>query len=130
MIQFKILSGKKAGALWAARHFPVHIGRSPTADLHLEENGIWDEHLQIDLVPSEGFVLQTQPNALATINGQPADRAILRNGDAIEIGSLKIQFWLSEAVQRGLLFREALIWATLVAVSLAEIVLIYWLLRS
>jgi hypothetical protein len=96
----------------------------------LEENGIWDEHLQIDLVPNEGFVLQTQPNALATINGQPADRAILRNGDAIEIGSLKIQFWLSEGVQRGLLFREVLLWTTLVAVSLAEIVLIYWLLRS
>jgi predicted component of type VI protein secretion system len=129
MIQFKILSGKKAGTLWAARHFPFQIGRSTAADLQLEEDGVWDEHLQIELVPHEGFLLQTSPNALATINGQPANRAILRNGDAIEIGSLKIQFWLSEARQRNLLIRESLVWSTLVGVSFAEIFLIYWLLQ-
>ena len=130
MIQFKILSGKKAGTLWAARHFPVRIGRGPAADLQLEEEGIWDEHLKIELIPNEGFVLQTQSHALATVNGQPVERAVLRNGDAIEIGSLKIQFWLSQAAQRGLRLRETLAWSALVGVSLVEIFLIYWLLRS
>jgi pSer/pThr/pTyr-binding forkhead associated (FHA) protein len=129
MIQFKILSGKKAGTLWAARHFPVRIGRSADSDLPLEENGVWDDHLKINLVPAEGLILEAQPSALASVNGQPAQRAVLRNGDVIEIGSVKIQFWLNEARQRGLKFREALIWALVALVSFGEVGVIYWLLQ-
>ena len=77
----------------------------------------------------QGIVLTAQPNALATVNGQPVQRAVLRNGDAIEIGSLKLQFWLSETRQRGLRFREGLTWAGIAAISLGQVGLIYWLLR-
>src|SRR5579871_6725983 len=100
MVQIKILSGKKAGSLWDARRFPVRIGRSANSDLQLEEPGVWDDHLILSLDPGEGFVLDTQPNALASINGHPAPRAILRNGDTIEIGSAKLQFWMSKPRQR------------------------------
>jgi pSer/pThr/pTyr-binding forkhead associated (FHA) protein len=129
MIQFKILSGKKAGTLWAARHFPIRIGRSPASDLQLEESGVWDHHLQISLAPSEGFVLEAQPNALVTVNGQSAQHTPLRNGDTIEIGLLKIQFWLSEARQRNLRARESFVWVAIGAVTAGEIGLIYWLLQ-
>ena len=89
MVQLKVLSGKKAGTAWVARRFPVRIGRSAAADLQLEEDGVWDQHLQLDFDPAEGIVLSAQPNALATVNGQPVQQTVLRNGDAIEIGSLK-----------------------------------------
>jgi len=129
MFQLKVLSGKKAGTVWVARRFPVRIGRAAAADLQLEESGVWDQHLKLDLSPEEGIVMSAQPNALATVNGQPAHRVVLRNGDAIDVGSLRMQFWLSEARQAGLSFREGLTWAGIAVVSLGQVGLVYWLLH-
>jgi len=129
MVQLKILSGKKAGTAWVARRFPVRIGRSASADLRLEEDGVWDEHLQLDLDAAQGFVLNACPPALTAVNGQPVQRTLLRNGDAIDLGSLKLQFWLCETRQSGLRFRERLVWGGIAAVCLAQLGLIYWLLR-
>jgi predicted component of type VI protein secretion system len=130
MVQIKILSGKKAGSSWDARRFPVRIGRSANSDLQLEEAGVWEEHLTLSLDPGEGFVLQTQPNALASVNGHPAPRLALRNGDTIEIGSVKLRFWMSEPQQRGQTLREAFVWTLISAICLGQIALVYWLLRS
>ena len=129
MFQLKVLSGKKAGTVWVARRFPVRIGRAAAADLQLEESGVWDQHLKLDLSPEEGIVMSAQPNALAPVNGQPAHRVVLRNGDAIDVGSLRMQFWLSEARQAGLSFREGLTWAGIAVVSLGQVGLVYWLLH-
>lgn len=129
MIQFKILSGKKAGTAWVARRFPVSVGRSGTAQLRVEEDGVWDQHLQLDLDPARGFVLSAEPNALAAVNGQPVDQAVLRNGDVIDVGSLKMQFWLSATRQAGLHFREGLTWVGIAVISLGQVGLIYWMLR-
>jgi pSer/pThr/pTyr-binding forkhead associated (FHA) protein len=129
MVQLKVLSGKKAGTTWVARRFPVRIGRSSTADLQLEESGVWDQHLQLDFDLEEGIVLSAQPDALATVNDQPVRQAVLRNGDVIDIGSLRMQFWLSETHQAGLRVREGLTWAGIAAISLGQIGLIHWLLR-
>ncbi|SPE59557.1 FHA domain containing protein (fragment) [Verrucomicrobia bacterium] len=84
----------------------------------------------MDLKPADGFVLSVHPNALATLNGQPVQQNRLHNGDAIEVGALKLQFWLSEASQGGLRFREWLTWAGIAAVSLGQVGLVYWLLQS
>ena len=129
MLQLSILSGKTAGTVWVARRFPVRIGRAAGCDLSLEGNGVWDEHLRVRFEPARGFVLETTPNALATINGQPLQRTVLRNGDLIEIGSVKMQFCLSETRQTGLRLREALTWAAIAGISLGQIGLIYWLLK-
>jgi hypothetical protein len=129
MVQLKILSGKKAGAVWVARRFPVHVGRSAAAELQLEEDGVWDDHFQISFDPAAGFRLATRPDAPVTLNGQPAQTALLRNGDLLEIGSLKLQFWLAESRQRGLLVREAFLWTLVTAVFLGQIALIYWLIQ-
>jgi pSer/pThr/pTyr-binding forkhead associated (FHA) protein len=130
MVQFKILSGKKAGSSWETRRFPVRIGRSAGCDLQVEEAGVWDDHLKVSLDSGEGFVAETHANALASLNGQPIQRAALRNGDTLEIGSVKLQFWLSEARQRGQGFRETFVWSVISLVCLAQIGLIYWLLTS
>jgi hypothetical protein len=129
MIQLKILSGKMAGTTFVARHFPVRIGRAAGADLQLAEPGVWDEHFQITLAGPEGFRFQTQPNALATINGEAAQQSTLGNGDLIEIGALKLQFSISEAPQRGLKLRETLVWAVIVAVTVTQLGIIYWLIQ-
>jgi pSer/pThr/pTyr-binding forkhead associated (FHA) protein len=74
-------------------------------------------------------MLATAPNALTTVNGEPVQTAILRNGDIITLGSAKLQFWLAAARQRGLRLREAFVWALLAAVTAAQFALIYWLIR-
>jgi pSer/pThr/pTyr-binding forkhead associated (FHA) protein len=128
MFQFKILSGKKAGATCVARRFPVLVGRSAQCDVRFEEPGVWDKHFQVTLNPAAGFVLETQPDALVTANGQPVQRTALRNGDTIEIGELKVQFWVGEAQQRGLRASECIVWTTVAAVLVGQVALVYWLL--
>jgi len=129
MVLLKLLTGQKAGVTYTARRFPVRIGRGARASLRVEEDGVWDEHLELNLAPAEGFVLCVQSNALAAVNGQPLARTVLRNGDSIEIGSLKMEFWLADTLQAGLRFREGLTWLAIGAVSLGQVGLVYWLLR-
>jgi predicted component of type VI protein secretion system len=129
MVRFKIVSGKMAGTEKVARHFPFQIGRAASADLRLEDDGVWDRHLELTFVSAEGFVLTAHPDAIAAIDGQRFQRAVLRNGDAIEIGALKIRFWLSDTRQAGLRFWESLTWIACALVLAAELALIYGLIR-
>ena len=130
MIQLNILSGKKAGTQTVARHFPFRIGRAAGSNLQLDDDGVWNQHLVLEFQKQEGFKLATTPNALATVNNEPVQSKILRNGDTITIGSVKIQFWLATARQRGLRLREGFVWALLVSVTLGQFALIYWLIRQ
>jgi hypothetical protein len=93
----------------------------------LEESGVWDEHLEVAFDPAQGFLLNSRPNALVTVNRETVQTTRLRNGDSIEIGSVQIRFWLAETRQRGLRFREWFVWTIVVALSLGEVGLIYWL---
>jgi len=129
MIQLNILSGKKAGAQPVARRFPFHIGRAAGNDLQLEDDGVWDQHFALEFQKQEGFKLATAANALATVNSQPIQNIILRNGDTIIIGSVKLQFWLAAARQRGLRHREGFVWALLIFVTISQFALLYWLIR-
>lgn len=115
----------------AARHFPVRIGRAAADDLHIEDNGVWDSHLQIDFIPRTGFILNPRPEAITGINGQRVQAATpLRNGDLIQAGSAEIQFWLGEVSQRSSRFRESLIWATIAIISLGQIAIVYWMMND
>src|SRR5260221_14245683 len=129
MIQLHIISGKKAGEQTAGRHFPFRIGRADQNDLQLEDDGIWDEHLTLEFQKQEGIKITTSANALATVNGEPVQSKILRNGDIITVGSARLQFWLAAARQRGLRVRELFFWALIVAITAAQLALLYWLAR-
>jgi pSer/pThr/pTyr-binding forkhead associated (FHA) protein len=128
MVQLAILSGKQAGSRVVARRFPFCIGRDVEADLRVEEAGVWDRHVELDLRMPDGFVLNVPSEAGATVNGASAKSAVLHGGDLIEIGALKIQFWLSETRQRELRLREALTWFSIAALCAGQLVLIYYLL--
>jgi Inner membrane component of T3SS, cytoplasmic domain len=125
MVQLNILAGKKAGGQTAACHFPFTIGRAAGNNLQLDDDGVWDQHLTLNLQKPEGFTLALAPNALASVNNQPLQTTRLRNGDIIALGSVKLQFWLAATCQRGLLLRELFIWALIIAITAAQFVLIY-----
>ena len=128
MVQLTILTGNQAGAHWVAHRFPVQVGRAPNADLCVQEDGVWENHLQIHMRSPEGFLLAAQPQAFVAVNGQAIKEAILRNGDLIEFGALRIRFGLAPTRRRGLRLRESLVWFTLAALCGGQIALIYWLL--
>ena len=96
--------------------------------MQLEDDGVWDRHLALEL-QNGGFNLAVAPGALAAVNGAPFQNQMLRNGDTITLGSAKLQFWLAAARQRGLRWREIFVWALIVAVTAAQFALIYWLIR-
>ena len=129
MVQLLLLSGKQAGTPWVARRFPVRIGRSPSSDLQLEEPGVWDDHLELNLDPAQGVMLTARPESPVTVNRQAVQAARLRNGDSIEVGSVRLQFWLAETRQRGLRIREWFVWSLVAAISFGEVALVYWLLK-
>jgi len=126
MIQLKVLTGKKAGSTIVARRFPFQIGRGAGANLRLEDAGVWDRHLELSLTP-EGFFLQLETKATAMINGDVIRHQRLRNGDLIELGAVKMQFWLSETRQSSLRLREILSWLALGFLALSEVYLAYYL---
>ena len=129
MVQFKILSGKSAGTEWVTRRFPVRVGRAADSNLRLEDAGVWEQHFEVFLERNKGFMLAIRPNALLAVNGEPVERTVLRNGDIIELGAVKLRFWLSPSRQRGFRIREWLIWFGIAAISLVQVWLVYWLLR-
>jgi pSer/pThr/pTyr-binding forkhead associated (FHA) protein len=127
MVQFDILTGKKAGTEWVARRFPFHVGRAAPAGLTLDDDGVWERHVRIDLRPAEGVVSEAAPEALMSVNGQRVEKVVLRNGDILELGSVKLRFGLGPTRQRGLRFREAMTWIALASLCLGQVALIYWL---
>jgi len=129
MVQLRILSGSMAGDIQVVRRFPFDIGRAADNDLCLDAAGIWDHHFMLEFKKNEGFTLQTFETAFAAINDQPQTSARLRNGDIISFGSVKIQFWLAPARQRGLRLREFSVWLLIAAVTAFQFILIYWLLK-
>jgi hypothetical protein len=129
VVQFKVLSGKLAGHECVARRFPFQIGRSPASGLRLDDPGVWDQHLIVDLGGGRDFQFQAQGGANALVNGQVLEQGLLLNGDSIQIGAVELRFGFSATRQKNLLGRELLVWFGLAAVSFGQIALIYWLLR-
>lgn len=128
MVQLTLLNGKQAGTSWSVRLFPFQIGRATSCHVCCDEDGVWPEHLQISLQPSEGFFAAAPPDVIASVNGAIIQETRLRNGDIIGLGALKILFGLAPTRQRSLRWREALTWLALAALCLGQVGLIYWLL--
>lgn len=128
MVQLQLLSGHRSGVVFRSARFPIRAGREPGLDLPLDEPGIWQRHFLIDW-RAEGLILEAEPQALLHLNDTPVQRALLRNGDIITLGALKIRFSLSPVRQSSLAWREWLTWIALGALCLGQVALVYWLIR-
>ena len=126
MIQLIILNGRKAGTRIVSGCFPFSIGRASACSLVLDDAGVWDRHLDIQCLDDE-FSLAVGPDAVASLNGEPLQTGRVRDGDVIELGSVKVRFGFSPMRQTGLHFREALTWLALTAVCLGQVAIIYLL---
>ncbi len=126
--QLHITAGKMAGQYYPANTFPLTIGRGKDCDLQMTDSGIWEQHLEIDVDRGYRLLVHCNPEATAMINGEPLiETQNLRNGDQIEIGAGKVQFWLGNVRQKNLHNHETIMWVLLGILTLAEITLILWL---
>ena len=124
MVRLHILSGSMAGVHWTARHLPVRVGRAGDNDLALADPGVWERHLTIAADSAGAIGLQAEGEALVTLNHQSVRSQELRAGDEIEIGAVRLRFWLASPARRRLGWRETIVWALLAGVMAVEI----WLL--
>lgn len=130
MLQLDILSGKQAGSRIVARRFPFTVGRSGKDTVQLEDAGVWEEHLTIDLDrPAKAFKVQCRDHASLVVDGEPQRETLLRNGSLIEIGGVKIRFGMTAPRQRTLVFREAAVWIAFVLLWIFQFAAIWWLDR-
>lgn len=96
--------------------------------MQLTEEGVWEQHGEIDVNIDQQFILRRHPAAGVMINGEPAGEIMtLCNGDEIELGTAKLQFWLGGVRQKNLAVREAAAWVLLGTITLAEVILLLWL---
>jgi hypothetical protein len=93
----------------------------------LDDPGVWPRHFQIDW-QREGLILEVEPDALLSLNDSPVRRAVLRNGDVLTLGAVRIRFSLSPVRPSSLAAREGLTWIALGALCLGQVALIYALL--
>ena len=129
MIQFRVVSGAKTGNQFVCDEFPVTMGRAADSGVLLQDAGVWDRHAELNLSNECDFHFRVFPDAIASVNGSPTGEAIIRNGDMLELGAARVQFWFSETRQGSLRIREALTWAGLVILSAAQVALIWSLLQ-
>ena len=99
--------------------FPVVVGRAPDAGVRVEGPGIWDRHLTLDLARGEGLVATAGEGALASIDGQPLARRLLRNGDEVRVGDATVRL-LMAAPER----RSQVLWGFLAGLLVAAALLI------
>lgn len=129
MVLLEVLSGPTTKKAFAASKFPFLIGRSPRADFRLEVEGVWPEHARVEFDRSEGFSVAAAPDALLIVNGTQVQRARLRKGDVLEIGSVKLRFEFAPVRQRALRLRELSCWLLIAVLFLAQMSVMYWLAR-
>jgi len=126
VIELHVLNGPKAGARIIARRLPFFVGRAPSDHLVLEDDGVWERHLTLRC-QGESLLLTAGPEAFVALNGEQVREAALKNGDLLDVGSVKLRFGLSPTRQHPLWLRESLTWAALALLSLGQIALIYFL---
>ena len=118
LAQLAIHTGKRTRQSVALNQFPVLIGRSGDCHLRLEDMGVWDRHAQIDLDRPAGFVLRPASEASTMVNGEPlGESRRLRNGDLIDVGMVRLQFWLGPVRQKRLAVREVIFWLLIMSTS-------------
>lgn len=124
MLQFKAIAGNRDVTMWEVNTFPVNIGRAAGCEVRLEAPGVWDRHAAVGFDVEEGFILNGQEGAPTRVNGETVQQHRLRNGDIIEIGSVKLQCWLAEVKRRNQAWREKLVWIALALLTALQLVLI------
>jgi pSer/pThr/pTyr-binding forkhead associated (FHA) protein len=68
------------------------VGRDPASDIFLNDITVSREHAVLDVHPAEVIVSDAGSLNGTYVNGVSVDRAVLRNGDQLQIGRFQMVF--------------------------------------
>ncbi len=121
MVLLHHLTGPLAGQETRVPRFPFQIGRTASCDLRLEAPGVWDQHAVLERSPERRFQLRVHPPASLRVNDAEVPQPVtLRQGDLLQLGDVRLQFWLAPVQQPDLRLREALTWTALVLLAVLQ----------
>jgi pSer/pThr/pTyr-binding forkhead associated (FHA) protein len=78
--------------LVALDHDVLHVGRSPSADIVLDDATVSRRHAVFARQDGETVLLDDRSRHGVLVNGERVGRAVLRNGDTIHLGSVAMRF--------------------------------------
>lgn len=71
---------------------PLHIGRGPSADLHLDESSVSRRHAILLARPTGARILDESSSNGTFVNGKRIQQADLSDGDVIVIGRVVLRY--------------------------------------
>lgn len=74
------------------------IGRKPTCDIQINDQGVSKEHAVILTVGNDQILEDLGSTNGTQVNGQDVKRQILQNGDVIEVGRYRVKFVSQKAM--------------------------------
>ena len=78
----------------------MSIGRKASNDIQIDNLAISGEHAAVVTILNDSFLEDLNSTNGTLVNGQPAKKHFLKNGDVIELGKYKIKY-VAEQVQRA-----------------------------
>jgi pSer/pThr/pTyr-binding forkhead associated (FHA) protein len=77
----------------------MSIGRRASNDIQIDNLAISGEHAAVVTILNDSFLEDLNSTNGTLINGQPAKKHFLKNGDLIELGKYKLKYVVEPAVQ-------------------------------
>ena len=124
MFSLTIVEGRQRGQRVDLNKYPFVIGSNSDAHLKLSEPGVWSNHLVVELADNKGPALRRLGDGTVSLNSDPVEVSVLRNGDLINIGAAVLRFGLSPAKRKPLTFLNSASWTAIIAIVVLEIVLL------
>ena len=77
----------------------MSIGRKPSNDIQIDNLAISGEHAAVVTILNDSFLEDLNSTNGTLVNGQPAKKHFLKNGDVIELGKYKLKYVVDQAPQ-------------------------------
>jgi predicted component of type VI protein secretion system len=77
----------------------MSIGRKPSNDIQIDNLAISGEHAAVVTILNDSFLEDLNSTNGTLVNGQPAKKHFLKNGDVIELGKYKLKYVVDPAPQ-------------------------------
>lgn len=125
MVRLDVSSAGETPATHLLRQFPCVVGRGSDCGLRVAASGVWERHAEIDLKGDAGFAVRAVGDGVVVLNGVAVKDARIRNGDQIEMGGLKIRFWLAPVRARPHRGGDIVFWGLCALAVLGMLTLIF-----
>jgi hypothetical protein len=126
MVEFSLLSGPDRGRVVTIGTLPAVLGRAGSGVVPLAGPGVWDRHFELQKSGDGRIVLRVLGEARVSVGASPIRERVLKNGDELEVGAVRMRFGLSRPSSRSLVGREVGFWCACGVVIVLEGLLMGW----